>query len=76
MRWMFVISAARTQLLQMAMHIGHRKIPGPDAISRYFCGYCVCGLCVRASDTLKSLQESRATYASSMKHIVMFCRPR
>ena len=65
---MFINSFAGTQVLQMATKIGHQSVPGPDAISRYFCEYCVCGLCVRASDSLGSLRELRAMYASFAKH--------
>ncbi len=65
---MIINSFTGTQALQMATKIGHQSVLGPDAISRYFCEYCVSGLCVRASDTLGSLRESRAMYASSMKH--------
>ena len=65
---MIINSFAGTQVLQMATKIGHQSVLGPDAISRYFCEYCVCGLCVRASDTLGSLREFRAMYASFMKH--------
>ena len=67
---MFIISIAGTQVLQMATETEHQSVPGPDAISRYFCEYCVCGLCVRASDTLEFLQESRAMYASSTEHVI------